>query len=276
MDGRSRELHRGYLGRYWWLPWGGIGTRANRNWLLHHEPPLLGAWPSTLGGMTIRSWGHDHPLLGAWPSTLGGMTIRSWGHDHPLLGAWPPALGGMTTRSWGHDHPLLGAWPSALGGMTFHSWGHDHPLLGAWPSTLGGMTTRSWGHDHPLLGAWPPKLTASFNRNAVEVPNQDPICNKIRWTLQPFYIFQRTLSSDSAPKAASVIERSRVPGCITRVPGIESRCYHIFWVAVGQERDPLGLVRIIEESLKWKSAPPVQKTEFDGFGIRRADHVISL
>jgi hypothetical protein len=35
---------------------------------------------------------------------------------------------------------------------------------------------------------------------------------------------------------------------------------------MGLERDPLSLVRIIEELLEWKVAIPVQKTEIYGRG----------
>jgi hypothetical protein len=45
----------------------------------------------------------------------------------------------------------------------------------------------------------------------------------------------------------------RVPGCIFRGPGFDSRRYQIFWVAVGLKRGPLSLVRINEELLEWNS-----------------------
>jgi len=35
-------------------------------------------------------------------------------------------------------------------------------------------------------------------------------------------------------------------------PGFDPRRYQIFWVVVGLERGPLGLVRSIEELLEWK------------------------
>jgi hypothetical protein len=42
----------------------------------------------------------------------------------------------------------------------------------------------------------------------------------------------------------------RVPGYRSRNPGFNSRRYHIFSEVVGLERDPLSLVRIIEELLE--------------------------
>jgi len=44
----------------------------------------------------------------------------------------------------------------------------------------------------------------------------------------------------------------RVSGYRYRGPGFDPRRYQIFWVVVGQERDPLSLVRSIEELLEWK------------------------
>jgi hypothetical protein len=41
----------------------------------------------------------------------------------------------------------------------------------------------------------------------------------------------------------------RIPGYRSRGAGFDSR-YQIFWEVVGLERDPLSLVRIIEELLK--------------------------
>jgi hypothetical protein len=38
----------------------------------------------------------------------------------------------------------------------------------------------------------------------------------------------------------------RVPGYISRAPGLDSWRYQIFWEVVGLERDPLNLIRIIE------------------------------
>jgi hypothetical protein len=49
----------------------------------------------------------------------------------------------------------------------------------------------------------------------------------------------------------------RVPGYKYRGPGFDSRRYQIFWEAVGLERGPLSLVRIIEELLERKVAAPV-------------------
>jgi hypothetical protein len=46
----------------------------------------------------------------------------------------------------------------------------------------------------------------------------------------------------------------RVPGYISRSPGVDSRRYQIFGEVVGLERGPLNLVRIIEELLEWKSS----------------------
>jgi hypothetical protein len=46
----------------------------------------------------------------------------------------------------------------------------------------------------------------------------------------------------------------RVPGYRSRGPGFDSRRYQILWEAVGLERGPLSLVRIIEELLEWKSS----------------------
>ena len=44
----------------------------------------------------------------------------------------------------------------------------------------------------------------------------------------------------------------RVSGYRYRGPGLDPRCYQIFWVVVGLERGPLNLVRSIEELLEWK------------------------
>jgi hypothetical protein len=44
----------------------------------------------------------------------------------------------------------------------------------------------------------------------------------------------------------------RVPGNRYSGPGFDSRRYQIFWKAMGLERGPLSLVRIIEELLEWK------------------------
>jgi hypothetical protein len=41
----------------------------------------------------------------------------------------------------------------------------------------------------------------------------------------------------------------RVPGYRSRGPGLDSRCYQIFWEVVGLELGPLSLVRITEELL---------------------------
>jgi hypothetical protein len=46
----------------------------------------------------------------------------------------------------------------------------------------------------------------------------------------------------------------RVPDYRSRGLGFDSRRYKIFWEVVGVERDPLSLVRIIEELLEWKSS----------------------
>jgi hypothetical protein len=46
----------------------------------------------------------------------------------------------------------------------------------------------------------------------------------------------------------------RVPGYRSRGTGFDSRHYQIFCEVVGLERDPLSLVRIIEELLEWKSS----------------------
>jgi hypothetical protein len=45
-----------------------------------------------------------------------------------------------------------------------------------------------------------------------------------------------------------------VPGCKPRGPGLDSRHYQNFCVAVVVERDPLSLVRINEELLERKSS----------------------
>jgi hypothetical protein len=58
----------------------------------------------------------------------------------------------------------------------------------------------------------------------------------------------------------------RVPGYKSRGPGFDSRRCQIFWEVVGLERDPLSLVRIIEELLERKVAAPVYKTEINGRG----------
>jgi hypothetical protein len=49
----------------------------------------------------------------------------------------------------------------------------------------------------------------------------------------------------------------RVPGYRSRGAGFGSRRYKIFGEVVGLERGPLSLVRIIEEQLERKVAPPV-------------------
>lgn len=41
-----------------------------------------------------------------------------------------------------------------------------------------------------------------------------------------------------------------VSGCGCIGPGFDSRRCQVFWVAVGLERGPLGLVRLIEELLE--------------------------
>jgi hypothetical protein len=45
----------------------------------------------------------------------------------------------------------------------------------------------------------------------------------------------------------------RVPSCRYRGPGYDSRCYQIFYVAVGLEWSPLSLMRISEELFERKS-----------------------
>jgi hypothetical protein len=45
-----------------------------------------------------------------------------------------------------------------------------------------------------------------------------------------------------------------VPGYRSKGPGFYSRRYQIFWEVVGLERGPLGLVRITEELLEFKSS----------------------
>jgi hypothetical protein len=47
---------------------------------------------------------------------------------------------------------------------------------------------------------------------------------------------------------------------------LDSRCYHIFCVAVGLGRGPLSHVRINEELIERKVAAPVEKTEINGRG----------
>jgi hypothetical protein len=49
----------------------------------------------------------------------------------------------------------------------------------------------------------------------------------------------------------------RVPSYRSRGPEFDSRRYRIFLEVVGLERDPLSLVRIIEELLERKVAAPV-------------------
>jgi hypothetical protein len=49
----------------------------------------------------------------------------------------------------------------------------------------------------------------------------------------------------------------RLPRCRPGGPGFDSLHCQIFWVAVGLERGPLSLVRINEELLERKVAPPV-------------------
>jgi hypothetical protein len=46
----------------------------------------------------------------------------------------------------------------------------------------------------------------------------------------------------------------RVSGYRSRGPGFDSRPYQSFWEVGGLERDPLTLVRTIEELLEWKSS----------------------
>jgi hypothetical protein len=53
----------------------------------------------------------------------------------------------------------------------------------------------------------------------------------------------------------------RVPGCKYRGPGIDSRRYQIFCVAVGLEWGPLSLVRINENLLARKVATMVYKSD---------------
>jgi hypothetical protein len=49
----------------------------------------------------------------------------------------------------------------------------------------------------------------------------------------------------------------RVPDCLPRGPGFDSRRCHIFYVAIGLERGPLSLMRINEELLEINLAAPV-------------------
>jgi hypothetical protein len=56
----------------------------------------------------------------------------------------------------------------------------------------------------------------------------------------------------------------RVPGYRPRGPRFDSRCYQTFWEVVGLELGPLSLMRITEELLERKAAPPVWKTEING------------
>jgi hypothetical protein len=58
----------------------------------------------------------------------------------------------------------------------------------------------------------------------------------------------------------------RVPGYRCWGPGFDSRRYQIFWEVVGLERDPLSLVRIIEELLEWKSSGSGLKNRINGRG----------
>jgi len=55
----------------------------------------------------------------------------------------------------------------------------------------------------------------------------------------------------------------RVSGYRYRGPGFDPRRYQIFWVVVGLERDPLSLVRSIEELLEWKkvAAPGLENRD---------------
>jgi hypothetical protein len=46
----------------------------------------------------------------------------------------------------------------------------------------------------------------------------------------------------------------RVPGYRSKGPEFDSRRYQIFREVVGLERDPLGLVRITDKLLEWKSS----------------------
>jgi hypothetical protein len=49
----------------------------------------------------------------------------------------------------------------------------------------------------------------------------------------------------------------RVPGYRSRVPGLHSLLYQIFWEIVGLEQGSLSLVSAIEEYLEEKVADPV-------------------
>jgi hypothetical protein len=51
---------------------------------------------------------------------------------------------------------------------------------------------------------------------------------------------------------------ARVPGYRLRGPGFYSRRYHIFWLLIGLERGPLGLIKITEELHERKNS---------GFGL---------
>jgi hypothetical protein len=68
----------------------------------------------------------------------------------------------------------------------------------------------------------------------------------------------------------------RVPGYRSRGPVFDSQCYHTFWEVVGLERGPLGLMRITEEILHWKSSGSgSRKSRLTAVGNRYADHLLS-
>jgi hypothetical protein len=68
-----------------------------------------------------------------------------------------------------------------------------------------------------------------------------------------------------------------VPGYRPRYPGVDSRRYHIFCVAVGLERGTLSLVNTNEEPLERKSSGSgIKKTRLTVMENRRADHATPL
>jgi hypothetical protein len=75
----------------------------------------------------------------------------------------------------------------------------------------------------------------------------------------------------STPQLSTAIDRLcglvvRVPGYRSRGSGLDSRRYQIFWEAVGLERGPLSLVRIIRSYLNGKVAAPGLENRDYGHG----------